>query len=93
MIRTCRIWLFGVVVVALAAGTTLMLAARAEDRGEADSLLSALLTTPAEPMPPGPQPSATAADLNGTVDPRLAARTNAELAMAQAKTNSQRAGR
>ena len=93
MIRTCRIWLLGVVVVALAAGTTLMFAARAENRGEADSLLSALLTAPAPPMPPGPQPTATAADRNSTVDPRLASRTDAELAMAQAKSNSQRAGR
>ncbi len=49
MIRNCRIWLLGVVVVALAAGTTVMMAARAQSRGDADSLLSVLLASPVQP--------------------------------------------
>jgi hypothetical protein len=49
MIRNCRIWLLGVVVVVLAAGTTVMMAARAQSRGDADSLLSVLLASPAPP--------------------------------------------
>jgi len=49
MIRNCRIWLLGIVVVALAAGTTVMMAAGAQSRGDADSLLSVLLASPARP--------------------------------------------
>ncbi|MGB5833407.1 MAG: hypothetical protein WBG92_15625 [Thiohalocapsa sp.] len=49
MIRHCRIWLLGALVVALAAGTTVMMAARAQSRGESDSLLSALMTGPSVP--------------------------------------------
>jgi len=49
MIRNCRIWLLGVLVVALAAGTTVMMAASAKSRGDADSVLSVLLASPAQP--------------------------------------------
>ena len=48
MIRSCRIWLLGVLVVTLAAGTTVMMAANAKSRGDADSVLSALLASPAQ---------------------------------------------
>jgi hypothetical protein len=49
MIRNCRIWLLGVLVVTLAAGTTVMMAASAKSRGDADSVLSVLLASPAQP--------------------------------------------
>ena len=48
MIRNCRIWVLGVLVVTLAAGTTVMMAASAKSRGDADSVLSVLLASPAQ---------------------------------------------
>jgi hypothetical protein len=93
MIRTCRIWLLGVVVVALAAGTTFIMAARAESRGEVDSLLSALLTAPAQPIPASRLASSAAADPKGMANPRLAAHTGAHLPMAEPHSNSLRTRR
>jgi hypothetical protein len=43
---------FAAVVIALAMATSTMMAAGAYSRGEADSVLSALLATPAQPAAP-----------------------------------------
>jgi len=50
MIRRCSLAMLATVVIALAMATSTMMAAMAYSRGEADSVLSALLATPAQPV-------------------------------------------
>ena len=52
MIRRCSLATFAAVIIALAMATSTMMAAGAYSRGEADSVLSALLATPAQPAAP-----------------------------------------
>jgi len=52
MIRRCSLAMLATVVIALAMATSTMMAAGAYSRGEADSVLSALLATPTQPVAP-----------------------------------------
>jgi len=52
MIRRCSLAMLATVVIALAMATSTMMAAMAYSRGEADSVLSALLATPTQPVAP-----------------------------------------
>jgi len=68
MIRRCNIWVLGVVVVLLATTTTGWMATRATQRGEADSLLAALVAPRPRAAPGGAEPgtAARASDAAGT---------------------------